>query len=52
MSTREIHRMPELQLHGSAGTASCLRMQPYRFKFKGETFCAELPALTHLLTAA
>jgi hypothetical protein len=52
MSTREIYRMPELQRDRSAGTGKYLRMQTYRFKFKGETFCTELPALTHLPTAA
>jgi hypothetical protein len=52
MSTREIYRIPELQLDKSAGTGTYLRTQPYRFKFKGETFRTELPALTHLPTAA
>ncbi len=52
MSTREIYRIPELQLQRSAGTGSYLRTQPYRFKLKGETFRTELPALTHLPTAA
>jgi len=28
------------------------RIHQYCFKFKGETFCTELPALTHLPTAA
>jgi hypothetical protein len=52
MSIREIYRMPELLLDGPADTGTYLRTQPYRFKFKGETFCTELPALTHLPTAA
>ena len=52
MSTREIYRILERQLDRSAGTGKYLRMQPYRFKFKGETFRTELPALTHLPTAA
>jgi hypothetical protein len=52
MSTRQLHRIPELQLQRSAGTGSYLRTQPYRFKFKGETFRTALPALTRLPTAA
>ena len=52
MSIREIYPMPELQLDGSACTGCYLRMQPYRFKFKGETFRTEPPTLTHLPTAA
>lgn len=28
------------------------RIHQYCFKFKGETYCTELPALTHLPTAA
>ena len=52
MSTREIYRMLERQWDSSAGTGTYLRMQPYRLKFKGQTFRTELPALTHLPTAA
>jgi len=40
------------QLAMSAGGEHEFRIHRYCFKFKGETFCTELPALTHLPTAA
>jgi len=40
------------QLAMSAGGEREFRIHQYCFKFKGETFCTELPALTHLPTAA
>jgi len=39
---------PELAISGDRE----FRIHQYCFKFKGETFCTELPALTHLPTAA
>lgn len=40
------------QLAMSADGEREFRIHQYCFKFKGETFCTELPALTHLPTAA
>jgi len=40
------------QLTTSAAREHEFRIHQYCFKFKGETFCTELPTLTHLPTAA
>jgi hypothetical protein len=52
MFIREIDRAHKPQLALSTSREGALRIHQCCFKFKGETFCTELPALTHLPTAA
>lgn len=52
MLIREIERAHKPQSALSTSRERTLRIHQYCPKFKGETFCTELLALTHLPTAA